>query len=160
MSADQTCYFSLISLLRFSLREMMDRLAFDKDQVKGGAIKAVRELLPTDGVWSTRCVEQWEEPKRKAVGGPVLCKYSDVRQSMHRLQGVQTPWKKEAPPARKPPLGQDSTLAHNGDISHNILSYFLSLSMTSHLFSPHTFIPAPEENPSRLMTGKGFVLAS
>lgn len=38
-------------------------------------IKAVRKLLPTAGVWSTRCVEQWEEPKRKAVGGPVLCKY-------------------------------------------------------------------------------------
>lgn len=40
------------------------------------------------------------------------------------------------------------------------LTTYSSVSMTSHLFSPHTIIPAPEENPSRVMTGKCFVLAS
>lgn len=39
MSADQTCYFSLISLLRFSIQKVMDRFAFDKDQVKGVVLK-------------------------------------------------------------------------------------------------------------------------
>lgn len=42
-----------------------------------------------------------------------------------------------------------------------LTTYFgvLSLSMISHLFSPHTIIPAPEENPSRVMTWKCFVLS-
>lgn len=84
----------------------------------------------------------------------------DVRQNAPRLRGIQTPLKEEALRARRRPLGQDGSSARNGYISHNLLGCFLSLSMTSHLFSPHTIIPAPEENPSRLMAGKCFVLAS
>lgn len=46
MSADETCYLSLISLLCFSLQEMMDRLAFDKDQVKGVVLKLSEGCSP------------------------------------------------------------------------------------------------------------------
>lgn len=38
--------------------------------------------------------------------------------------------------------------------------YILSVSIISHLFSPHTIIRSTEENPNRVMTGKFFVLAS
>lgn len=61
---------------------------------------------------------------------------------------------KEALGAIRHLLGQDSALAHNYSISHNTLWCFLSFDdltpiLTTHT---HTIIPAPEENPSRVMT--------
>lgn len=55
-------------------------------------------------------------------------------------------------------LGLYGALAYYGCISYNI-SHF-SVSIVSHLFSPHTIIQGAEENPNRVMTGTFFVLAS
>lgn len=76
-------------MLRFSLPEVMDWLSFDRVQVKGEVLKAVRMLLARKLSWSLGLtamqgygVEKWEEWKHKAVGGPDLCKYSKCRDTV------------------------------------------------------------------------------
>lgn len=135
MSADQTCCISLISLLRLSIWKVMDRFASDKEQVKG----VVLGLLPNAGVWSTRCVEKWAEPKCKAVGGPVPCKYSRwcasrLGTSLRNSDAL----KKEALGATGDLLGQDGASAQNDYTFHDTLWCFCSFNDLTPLLTTHS----------------------
>lgn len=80
------------------------------------------------------------EPEQKAVGGPVLCKYSDGCASRHgtSLRSAEA-LKKEALGATAHLLGQGSALAPTDYLSHNTLwCFLLSFSALTPFLTTHT----------------------
>lgn len=165
-------------MLRYSLLDMMDCLAFDKVRVKGEVLKAVRKLLVRRLSWSLGLTDMQGNVLRNGrsestkplvvrtcvniVSVGTLCV-----KTRHSFKGsaneCKTPekcklWVLHA--NRCPRQMWDWTEHWPFMVVFLTTYYILPVPITSHLFSPHTIIRNTEENPNRVMTGKFFVLAS